>query len=116
MYNTHVTFTGEHESVKRPGAHPLYHTHVSFLGDHESVKRPGAHPAQSVDNSDEQMTEKKLELSEEPDFGVSIVIGSLLVIPVLVIIIIVVFLRVRKKCKYKDYRQGKSGLTACLAI
>lgn len=78
------------------------------------MKRPGSesasqppplpHHPQSVDSSSDDITMEKIEKSEEPDFGVSIVIGALLIVPVLVIIIIVVFLRVRKRCKYDLFR------------
>lgn len=66
---------------------------------HQSVKKGSnsGHPS-SVDASNSELLEDEIEKEAEDgaDFGASLVIGALLIIPVMVIVIVTVFLRLRK--------------------
>ena len=59
------------------------------------------HHPQSVDEASDDVSEKELEKSsDEAQFGASLVIGALLVVPVVVICVTVTALRLRKKSSY----------------
>ena len=66
---------------------------------HLSQKKHHPHPASS-DEENEDIAERRLSAEEgEGDFGASLIIGLLLVVPVIVVIIITIVLRLRAKGK-----------------
>ena len=95
-----------------------YAAHASLALTHSCQRLYGrvgqakvSHPM-SVDTSSDESAERRIEQSTDADFGASIVIGALLVIPVLVIVVIVVFMRLRKKRMYKKQLHVRHSLFA----
>ena len=59
------------------------------------VKQTGHRPDGVVDSPDDQLGDELLE-DEVGDFGASLIIGALLIIPVVIIVSVTVFLRLKR--------------------
>ena len=72
-------------------------------GYHHTVKKGGISHPESVDSGIGESVDEQIERvseQEEGDFGASLVIGGLLIIPILIVVSITVFLRLRKRGGY----------------
>ncbi len=71
----------------------------SSLADHHEAEKKGGHPesvAGSEGDGEETVSQKTQAEEEGSDFGVSLIIGGLLIVPVVVVIGITIFLRIRR--------------------